>query len=62
MLCIDRRCICIVGLFLSGLLAIYGAFIDVFLNKWAFSRKVLVSFWFDRENRCERAEAAAFVS
>jgi len=62
MLCIDRRCICIVGLFVSGLLAIYGAFIDVFLNKWAFFRKVLVSFWFDRENRCGCAEAVAFVS
>lgn len=62
MLCIDRRCICIVGLFVSGLLAINGSFVDVCLNKSTFSRKVLVSFWFDRDNRCGRAEAAAFVS
>lgn len=62
MLCIDRRCICIVGLFVSGLLAINGSFVDVCLNKWTFFRKVLVSFWFDRDNRCGRAEAAALVS
>ena len=62
MLCIDRRCICIVGLFLSGHLAIYGSFVDVCLNKWTLFRKVLVSFWFDSENWCGRAEAAAFVS
>lgn len=36
--------------------------VDVCLNKWIFSRKVLVSFWFDRDNRCGRAEAAALVS
>lgn len=62
MLCIDRRWFCIVGLFLSGLLAINGSFIDVCLNKWTFFRKVLVSFWFDRDSRCGRAEAAALVS
>ena len=62
MLCIDRRCICIVGLFVSGILAINRSFIDVFLNKWAFFRKILVSFWFDRENWYGRAEASAFVS
>lgn len=62
MLCIDRRCICIVGLFVSGLLAINGSSVDVCLNTWTFFRKVLVSFWFDRENWCGRAEAAAFVS
>lgn len=62
MLCIDRRCICIVGLFVSGLLAITGSSVDVCLNKWTFFRKVLVSFWFDRENWCGRAEAAAFFS
>lgn len=62
MLCIDRRCICIVGLFVSGLLAINGSFIDVCLNKWTFFRKVLVSFWFDRENWYGRAEASALVS
>lgn len=62
MLRIDRRCFCIVGLFLSGHLAINGSFVDVYLNKWTFSRKVLVSFWFDRDNRCGRVEASALVS
>lgn len=62
MFCIDRRCICIVGLFVSGLLAIDCSFIDVCLYKWTFFRKVLVSFWFDRENWYGRAEASAFVS
>lgn len=62
MLCIDRRCICIVGLFLSWYLMTNGSFVDVCLNKWTLFRKVLASFWFDRENRCGRAEAAAFVS
>lgn len=62
MLCIDRRCLCIVGLFVSGLLAINGSFVDVYLNTWTFFRKVLVSFWFDRDNWCGRAEATALVS
>lgn len=62
MLRIDRRCFCIVGLILSGHLAITGSFVDVYLNKWTFSRKVLVSFWFDRDNRCGRVEASALVS
>ena len=62
MLCIDRRCICIVGLLLAGHLATKCSFVDVCLNKRAHLRKVLVNFWFDRENRRGRAEAAAFVS
>lgn len=62
MLCIDRRCICIVGLNLSGHEAINGSFVDVYLNKWTLSCKVLVSFWFDFDNRCGRAEATALVS
>ena len=41
MLCIDRRCICIVGLFVYVLLAINGSFIDVCLNKWTFFAR----FW-----------------
>lgn len=44
MLCIDRRCICIVGLFVSGLLAINGSFVDVCLNKWTLFRKVWSAF------------------
>lgn len=39
-----------------------GLFVDVCLNKWTLFRKVLVSFWFDRDNWCGRAEAAALVS
>ena len=50
-MCIDRRCVCIVGLLLSEHFAAKCSFADVCLNKWIDLCKVLVSFWFDRENR-----------
>ena len=62
MLCIDRRYVCIVGFLISGYLATKCPFVDVCLNKWTHSRKVLVGVWFDDENCSVRNGAFAAIS